>query len=204
MNRIRQKLIMMIQLASPPGIMGIDAILKAQEDARLTAELAAQRKSNRRDIDSECGSDMDSDNDHENGDGSGRGSSSSTQQQEGDEAEASVETAPTTRGYVPSPALIHHLIPGTQASPLGMSAYTQHIFEQALDEVGLKESILEALETIGALKDSGEDELPTLLDQQLTNLVLLWELEPYTETAPERALVEEKLGVVSWQMENVK
>ncbi|KAF9990454.1 hypothetical protein BGZ75_001633 [Mortierella antarctica] len=101
-------------------------------------------------------------------------------------------------------ALIHHIIPGTQATPLAMSAYMQYVFDQMLDEMALKEGILEALETISQLKDSGEDDLPPLLDQQLTNLVLLWELEPYLETVPERNEVEAALGVVSWQMEKVK
>ncbi|KAI7819964.1 hypothetical protein BC939DRAFT_505411 [Gamsiella multidivaricata] len=189
MNRIRLKLIAILQEASPPGIMGIDAILKAQEEARLAEELERQKKESRRleeDDDSDTRSSSDSGDDEK--DGATDGSMGST----------------VTRGYVPSPGLVHHIIPGTQATPMEMSAYLQHVFEQTLDEIALKESILEALETIAVLKDSGADELPPLLDQQLTNMVLLWELEPYLETAPERNQVEESLGVVSWQMENVK
>ncbi|KAF9169526.1 hypothetical protein BGX21_006298 [Mortierella sp. AD011] len=188
MNKSRRKLINMIQQASPPGIMGINAILKAQEEARVAAEIERQKKENRADSDS----DSDSESDQKNGDND----------EEGDTAPSSQTTI--TRGYVPPPELVHTIIPGTKATPLDMFSYMDHVFEQALDEIGLKESILEALHTIGAAKNSGEDELPALLDQQLTNMTLLWELEPYVETAPERNQVEERLGVVSWQMENVK
>ncbi|KAF9110900.1 hypothetical protein BGX27_005739 [Mortierella sp. AM989] len=177
MNRTRQKLINIIQQASPPGIMGIDAMLKAQEEARLEAEIEKQKKENRTDSDSD------------------------TEPEDGLEEDGK---STITRGYVPPPELVHTIIPGTSATPLDMYAYMDHVFKQALDEIGLKESILEALHTIAEAKDSGEDELPPLLDQQLTNMVLLWELEPYVETAPERNQVEEPLGVVSWQMENVK
>ncbi|KAF9994031.1 hypothetical protein BGZ80_003666 [Entomortierella chlamydospora] len=187
MNKSRQKLINMIQQASPPGIMGIDAILKAQEEARVAAEIEKQKKENRTDSDP----DSDSESDQKSGDNEEEDTTSSSQ-------------TTITRGYVPPPELVHTIIPGTKAKPLDMFSYMDRVFEQALDEIGLKESILEALHTIGAAKDSGEDELPTLLDQQLTNMTLLWELEPYVETAPERNQVEERLGVVSWQMENVK
>ncbi|KAF9967189.1 hypothetical protein BGZ70_010468 [Mortierella alpina] len=191
MNRTRLKLIATIQRASPPGIMGIDAILKAQEEAREAAAIEKQRQE-----DDEAERDSDSDSDYE------EKSHRSTEA----EAEAEAETAetPTIYGYVPPPALVHHIIPGTQATPLAMSAYIQYVLDQILDEMALKEGILEALETMSQLKDSGEDDLPPLLDQQLTNLVLLWELEPYLETVPERNEVEAALGVVSWQMEKVK
>ncbi|KAF9942338.1 hypothetical protein BGZ67_002060 [Mortierella alpina] len=188
MNRTRLKLIATIQRASPPGIMGTDAILKAQEEARQQAAVAAAAAiEKQRQKDEEAESDSDSDSGDE-------------------EAAEAAETPepPTIYGYVPPPALIHHIIPGTQATPLAMSAYMQYVFDQMLDEMALKEGILEALETISQLKDSGEDDLPPLLDQQLTNLVLLWELEPYLETVPERNEVEAALGVVSWQMEKVK
>ncbi|KAG0224745.1 hypothetical protein BGX31_007875 [Mortierella sp. GBA43] len=109
-----------------------------------------------------------------------------------------------TGSYVPPAFLLHHIIHGTQATPIDMVKYIQHVFDQVLDEIALKESILEALETIAESKDSGEDELPPLLDQQLTNMLLLWELEPYVETAPERSLIEGSLGVLSWQLETLK
>ncbi|KAF8987814.1 hypothetical protein BGZ52_002560 [Haplosporangium bisporale] len=98
----------------------------------------------------------------------------------------------------------HPVISGTTATPVQLSSYVQHVFDQILDEMALKESILEALETMATLKDSGEEDLPTLLDQQLTNMTLLWELEPYLETVPERNEVEGELGILSWQMEKVK
>ncbi|KAF9575644.1 hypothetical protein EC968_002207 [Mortierella alpina] len=178
MNRTRLRLTATIQRASPPGIMGTDAILKAQEEARQAAAEALEKQLQE---DQEAEGDSDSDSD-------------------GDSA-AEIPAPPTIYGYVPPPALVHHIIPGTQATPLAMASYMQHVFDQMLDEMALKEGILEALETISHLKDSGEDDLPPLLDQQLTNLVLLWELEPYLETVPERNEVEAALGVVSWQME---
>ncbi|KAF8985465.1 hypothetical protein BGZ46_004058 [Entomortierella lignicola] len=183
MNRIRRKLINIIQQASPPGIMGIDATLKAQEEARIAAEIEKQKGESRVD------SDIDSD--------------SSLDECSSKEDPVSPTVTPI-RGYVPPPELVHTVIPGTKSTPLAMSGYIDHVLEQALDEIGLKNSILEALHTIAAAKDSGEDELPALLDQQLTNMILLWELEPYLETVPERNQIEEALGVVSWQMENVK
>ncbi|KAF9438854.1 putative electron transfer flavoprotein subunit [Entomortierella beljakovae] len=173
MTRIRQKLINTIQQASPPGIMGIEAILKAQEEAREIAE-AKEKNDEEMDSDSE------------------------------EEQETDSMSKTTFRGYVPPPELVNTLIPGTKATPLDMFNYIDHVLKQALDEVSLKEGILEALYTISEAKDSGEDELPPLLDQQLTNMILLWELEPYVETAPERVQFEESLGVVSWQLENVK
>ncbi|KAF9947411.1 hypothetical protein BGZ72_010576 [Mortierella alpina] len=189
----RLKLITTIQRASPPGIMGTEAILKAQEEARQAAIALSLEKQRQEDEESD---DSESDSGSDNED-------NSHQSAEAAEA-AETPDQPTIYGYVPPPALVHHIIPGTQATPLAMSAYMQYVFDQMLDEMALKEGILEALETISQLKDSGEDDLPPLLDQQLTNLVLLWELEPYLETVPERNEVEAALGVVSWQMEKVK
>ncbi|KAF9284361.1 hypothetical protein BGZ68_004769 [Mortierella alpina] len=191
MNRTRLKLIATIQRASPPGIMGTDAILKTQEEAKQAAA-AALEKQRLKDEEAES-SDTESDSDSDDKENSHMSAEA-----------AETPDPPTIYGYVPPPALVHHIIPGTQATPLAMSAYMQHVFDQMLDEMALKEGILEALETISQLKDSGEDDLPPLLDQQLTNLVLLWELEPYLETVPERNEVEAALGVVSWQMEKVK
>ncbi|KAG0212982.1 hypothetical protein BGX28_005223 [Mortierella sp. GBA30] len=193
MSKTRLKVVAMIQRASPPGVMGIDAILKTQEEARQTAILEQQKQE-------DSGSDPDTDNSDPDTDNSDHDDQRSTQS-----TLATATSVPsTTYGYIPPPTLIYHIIPGTQATPLAMSTYIQHVFDQALDEMALKEGILEALETIAELKDSGEDELPPLLDQQLTNMVLLWELEPYLDTAPERSEVEATLGVVSWQMEKVK
>lgn len=165
--------------------------MKTQEEAKQAAALEKQR------LEDEDAGSSDSESDREDIHMSVEAAA---------EAAEAAETSdpPTIYGYVPPPALVHHIIPGTQATPLAMSAYMQHVFDQMLDEMALKEGILEALETISQLKDSGEDDLPPLLDQQLTNLVLLWELEPYLETVPERNEVEAALGVVSWQMEKVK
>ncbi|KAF9897249.1 hypothetical protein BX616_005926 [Lobosporangium transversale] len=184
MNRIRQKLIAQIQQASPPEIIGIDAILEAQK---------AQQQQQQREEEDENEENEKEDQQNKRPDEDSHSDLITT-----------MTTMSMTRGYIPDPRLITHIIPGTQATPLDMSSYIQHVFEQALDEIGLKESILEALQTIHELKDSGQDELPTLLDQQLTNMTLLWELEPYTETVPERLSVEEKLGVMSWQLEITK
>jgi len=196
MNRIRLKLITTIQRASAPGIMGVDAILQAQREEEEETIAAAARK----DLDSDLDSDEDSDSDP-------RYNQSLDKEDDDDEQSdlSMTATASTIRtGYVPPPELLRYIIPGTQATPMAMSAYMQHVFDQVLDEMALKESILEALETIAEIKDSGEDELPPLLDQQLTNMLLLWELEPYLETVPERNEVEGALGVHSWQMEKVK
>ncbi|KAF8933241.1 hypothetical protein BGZ58_006490 [Dissophora ornata] len=191
-SKLRRKLMAAIQQASPPGIMGIDAILIAQEEARLAEEAERQLKQSISDsgLDAESMYEAESDK------------SDDMAANDGDSSAAS--GSPTVWGYVPPPTLVHHAIPGTQATPVDMWAYTQHVFDQALDEIALKESILEALETIAELKDSGDDEMPTLLDQQLTNMVLLWELEPYIETVPERNEIERALGVISWQTESMK
>ncbi|KAI8599767.1 hypothetical protein EDD21DRAFT_378981, partial [Dissophora ornata] len=191
MSKLRRKLMAAIQQASPPGIMGIDAILIAQEEARLAEEAERQLKQSISDsgLDAESMYEAESDK------------SDDMAANDGDSSAAS--GSPTVWGYVPPPTLVHHAIPGTQATPVDMWAYTQHVFDQALDEIALKESILEALETIAELKDSGDDEMPTLLDQQLTNMVLLWELEPYIETVPERNEIERALGVISWQTESM-
>ncbi|KAG0206791.1 hypothetical protein BGX33_007216 [Mortierella sp. NVP41] len=208
MNGARLKLVSTIQRASPAGIMGVETILKTQEEARMEAAEAALAKLQkekrrarrlRRHAGLPSSSDGSSDDDDDESD-----SESESEAGEGEDGEEEEPTPKTVWGYVPPPTLIHELIPGTQATPLEMSAYTQHVFDQILDEMALKESILEALETILELKDSGADELPALLDQQLTNMVLLWELEPYLETVPERNEVEGSLGVLSWQMEKVK
>ncbi|KAF9134910.1 hypothetical protein BGW39_005397 [Mortierella sp. 14UC] len=205
MNEARQKLISTIQRASPAGIMGVEAILKSQEEARVEAAEAALKKLEKekrraRRLRRRAGipassksSEDESDDDDTDSDSEGEGG--------GEEKEQATKTV---WGYVPPSTLIHETIPGTMATPLAMSAYTQHVFDQILDEMALKESILEALETIAELKDSGADELPAILDQQLTNMVLLWELEPYLETVPERNEIEGALGVLSWQMEKVK
>ncbi|KAF9179199.1 hypothetical protein BGZ51_007151, partial [Haplosporangium sp. Z 767] len=194
MNRIRLKLITTIQRASVPGIMGVDAILQAQKEEEEEAIAAAARE------DSDLDSDKDSDSNP------GYNQNQNKEDDDGKQDDLSMATATSTfrRGYVPSPELLRYIIPGTQATPMAMSAYMQHVFDQVLDEMALKESILEALETIAEIKDSGEDELPPLLDQQLTNMLLLWELEPYLETVPERNEIEGALGVHSWQMEKVK
>ncbi|KAG0289162.1 hypothetical protein BGZ96_007201 [Linnemannia gamsii] len=208
MNETRQKLISTIQRASPSRIMGVETILKTQEEERIAAAEAevkrlekekrrAKRLRRRAGLPSSSSDDDESDDDDDDTD-----SDSESEEKEGEEGDEPAQK--TVWGYVPPPALIHELIPGTMATPLAMSAYTQHVFDQILDEMALKESILEALETIGELKDSGADELPPLLDQQLTNMVLLWELEPYIETMPERNEVEGSLSVLSWQMEKVK
>ncbi|KAG0301351.1 putative electron transfer flavoprotein subunit, partial [Dissophora globulifera] len=189
MSQLRQRLIALLQEASPPGIMGIDAILKAQEEEKVRlAETQREREQAGSSDDDSTGDSNDADDNNKNDDND----------------DGTIPPASVVWKYVPAPTLVYHAIPGTQATPLDMWAYTQHVYDQALDEMALKESILEALETIAALKDSGDDELPPLLDQQLTNMTLLWELEPYVETAPERSGVEDALGVVSWQMENVK
>ncbi|KAF9904847.1 hypothetical protein EC991_002275 [Linnemannia zychae] len=208
MNEARQKLLSTIQRASPAGIMGVEAILRSQEEARVEAAEAALKKlekdkrrarklrrragipASSQSSEGESDDDDDTDSDSE---GEGEGG------EEGEEP-----AGKTVWGYVPPSTLVQETIPGTMATPLDMSAYTQHVFGQILDEMALKESILEALETIAELKDSGADELPAILDQQLTNMVLLWELEPYLETVPERNEVEGALGVLSWQMEKVK
>ncbi|KAG0316256.1 hypothetical protein BGZ99_006969 [Dissophora globulifera] len=189
MSQLRQRLIALLQEASPPGIMGIDAILKAQEEEKV--RLAETQREKEQAGSSDDGSADDSNDADDNN-------------KNDDNDDGTIPPASVVWKYVPAPTLVYHAIPGTQATPLDMWTYTQHVYDQALDEMALKESILEALETIAALKDSGDDELPPLLDQQLTNMTLLWELEPYVETAPERSGVEDALGVVSWQMENVK
>ncbi|KAF9923532.1 putative electron transfer flavoprotein subunit [Linnemannia zychae] len=208
MNEGRQKLISTIQKASSAGIMGLEAVLQTQEETRQVeaeAELQRIKKENRRarklcrraGVSSEVIDISDSESNDDDDD-----DSCSDSEAEADEDDQIKEK--TVWGYVPPPSLLHELIPGTTATPLAMSTYTQHVFSQIMDEMALKESILEALETIGELKDSGADELPAILDQQLTNMVLLWELEPYIETVPERNEVEGALGVLSWQMEKVK
>ncbi|KAF9135120.1 hypothetical protein BGX30_011660 [Mortierella sp. GBA39] len=210
MNEARQKLISTIQRASPAGIMGVETILKTQEEERVAAAEAevkrlekekrrARRLRRRAGLPSSSDSDDSDDDDDDDGDDSD--SEAEGQEGEGEDEEPAQKTV---WGYVPPPTLIHEIIPGTMATPLAMSAYTQHVLDQILDEMALKESILEALVTIGELKDSGADELPALLDQQLTNMVLIWELEPYIETVPERNEVEGALSVLSWQMEKVK
>ncbi|KAG0314561.1 hypothetical protein BGZ97_009164 [Linnemannia gamsii] len=189
--------------------MGVEAILKTQEEERIAAAEAevrrlekekrrARRLRRREGLPSSSSSSSDDDESDDDNDTD----SDSESEEKGEEGDDPAQK--TVWGYVPPPTLIHELIPGTMATPLAMSAYTQHVFDQILDEIALKESILEALETIGELKDSGADELPPLLDQQLTNMVLLWELEPYIETVPERNEVEGSLSVLSWQMEKVK
>ncbi|KAG9070197.1 hypothetical protein KI688_009529 [Linnemannia hyalina] len=208
MNEARQKLISTIQRASPAGIMGVETILKTQEEERVAAAEAEvkrleKEKRRARRLRRRAGLPSSSDDDNSDDDDSEDDSDSEAEGQEG-EGEDEEPAQKTVWGYVPPPTLIHEIIPGTMATPLAMSAYTQHVFDQILDEMALKESILEALVTIGELKDSGADELPALLDQQLTNMVLIWELEPYIETVPERNEVEGALSVLSWQMEKVK
>ncbi|KAF9351206.1 hypothetical protein BGX34_000741 [Mortierella sp. NVP85] len=218
MNRTRLKLITHIQLASPPGILGIDAILKAQEEQE-EKEKEEQEEMKKAEAAAAKDMDMDMDTDpphhahhhhhhhqHQHHERHPRGSKENNNNNNNNTLQtcSSSPKAATTGGYVPQPFLIHHLIPGTQATPIDMSKYMHHVFAQALDEMALKESILEALDTMAITKDSGEDELPPILEQQLTNMILLWELEPYVETAPERCQVEGALGVVSWQMESVK
>ncbi|KAF9548999.1 hypothetical protein EC957_004991 [Mortierella hygrophila] len=206
MNEARQKLISTIQRASPAGIMGVETILKTQEEERVAAAEAEvkrleKEKRRARRLRRRANLPSSSDDDYSDDDDSEDDSDSEAEGQEGEDEEPAQKTV---WGYVPAPTLIHEIIPGTMATPLAMSAYTQHVFDQIMDEMALKESILEALVTIGELKDSGADELPALLDQQLTNMVLIWELEPYIETVPERNEVEGSLSVLSWQMEKVK
>ncbi|KAG0000257.1 hypothetical protein BGZ65_004528, partial [Modicella reniformis] len=193
MNRTRQTLIAHIQLATPPGIMGIDAILRAQKD-KDEEKVGPAMELKEESIESE-----------DNGLYTSRPNIGLVVKDGNDgrsEAKSLCTTAVT--GYLPPPSLVRHVIPGTQATPIDMFRYIQHVIDQTSDEMALKESILEALEAIEELKDSGDVDLPLLLDQQLTNMALLWELEPYTETAPERHEVEGPLSVVSWQMESVK
>ncbi|KAF9976536.1 hypothetical protein BGZ73_008372 [Actinomortierella ambigua] len=99
-------------------------------------------------------------------------------------------------------ALTDLQIPGTQTSALALfTEYMDPTWQQHLDELAFKASgILPSLETIGALKDSGADDLPPLLDSQLTNLVLLWELEPYRDGKEDSSARESRLGVVEWSM----
>ncbi|KAG0080458.1 hypothetical protein BGZ90_012239 [Linnemannia elongata] len=208
MNEARLKLISTIQRASPVGIMGVETILKTQEEERVAAAEAEvkrveKEKRRARRLRRRAGLPSSSDDDDSDDDDDEDESDSEAEGQEG-EGEDEELAQKTVWGYVPPSTLIHEIIPGTMATPLAMSAYTQHVFDQVLDEMALKESILEALETIGELKDSGADELPALLDQQLTNMVLIWELEPYIETVPERNEIEGALSVLSWQMEKVK
>ncbi|KAG0024972.1 hypothetical protein BGZ82_010289 [Podila clonocystis] len=177
MNTTRQKLLTTLQRASPPGIMSLEAAMEAQiKAAQDKAEEEEQLRIRAARL-------ANGDTDDE------------------DEEEEEKYVVPV---YIPPAHLVHTLITGTTATPVQLSCYVQHVFDQILDEMALKESILEALEMMAALKDSGEEDLPTLLDQQLTNMTLLWELEPYIETVPERNEVEGELGVLSWQMEKVK
>ena len=178
MSSIRLKLLEAIQRASPPDTPSLQSILKSQADAQQ-AEQVAQERRDRYKAENPSDSEPESEPDLSN-------------------------MGTKTLGYIPSRELIRHVIPGTQATPMDLVCYLEHVLDQTLDEIELKESILEALETIQQLKDSGEDDLPALLDQQLTNMTLLWDLEPYLETVPERNEVEGQLGVVSWQMEKVK
>ncbi|KAF9168491.1 hypothetical protein DFQ26_006650 [Actinomortierella ambigua] len=93
-------------------------------------------------------------------------------------------------------------MPGTQTSALALFAeYMDPTWLQYLDELSFKSSgVLPSLETIAALKDSGADDLPPLLESQLTNLVLLWELEPYRDGKEDVKARESRLGVVDWKM----
>ncbi|KAG0268578.1 hypothetical protein DFQ27_006357 [Actinomortierella ambigua] len=93
-------------------------------------------------------------------------------------------------------------MPGTQTSALALFAeYMDPTWLQYLDEFSFKSSgVLPSLETIAALKDSGADDLPPLLESQLTNLVLLWELEPYRDGKEDVKARESRLGVVDWKM----
>ncbi|KAG0053332.1 hypothetical protein BGZ83_001297 [Gryganskiella cystojenkinii] len=178
MTSIRLKLFEAIQRASPPDTPSLQSILKSQADAKQ-ADLIAQERRERYKAENPSDSEPESEPDLSN-------------------------MGTKTLGYIPARELIRHFIPGTQATPMDLVQYLDHVLGQTLDEIELKESILEALETIQQLKDSGEEDLPALLDQQLTNMTLLWELEPYLETVPERNEVEGQLGIVSWQMEKVK
>ncbi|KAG0242022.1 hypothetical protein BGW41_005005 [Actinomortierella wolfii] len=93
-------------------------------------------------------------------------------------------------------------IPGTQTNALILfSDYIDPTWQQCVDELALKSSgILTSLETIASLKDSGADDLPPLLDSQLTNLILLWELEPYRDVKENAMARESRLGVVEWKL----
>lgn len=179
MNTTRQKLLTALQRASPTGVMGLEAAMEAQ--IKAAQEKAKEEEQLRIRAVRLANGDTDDDDD--------------------DEEQEEKYVVPV---YTPPAHLVHTLITGTTATPVQLSSYVQHVFDQILDEMALKESILEALETMATLKDSGEEDLPTLLDQQLTNMTLLWELEPYMETVPERNEVEGELGVLSWQMEKVK
>ncbi|KAF9320317.1 hypothetical protein BG003_006512 [Podila horticola] len=179
MNTTRQKLLTALQRASPTGVMGLEVAMEAQ--IKAAQEKAKEEEQLRIRAVRLANGDTDDDDD--------------------DEEQEEKYVVPV---YTPPAHLVHTLITGTTATPVQLSSYVQHVFDQILDEMALKESILEALETMATLKDSGEEDLPTLLDQQLTNMTLLWELEPYMETVPERNEVEGELGVLSWQMEKVK
>ncbi|KAG0227764.1 hypothetical protein BGW42_002734 [Actinomortierella wolfii] len=93
-------------------------------------------------------------------------------------------------------------IPGTQTNALILfSDYIDPTWQQCVDELALKSSgILTSLETIASLKDSGADDLPPLLDSQLTNLILLWELELYRDVKENAMARESRLGVVEWKL----
>ncbi|GJJ73443.1 hypothetical protein EMPS_05801 [Entomortierella parvispora] len=178
MSSLRLKLIEAIQKASPPDTPSLRSILQSQVD-KQQAEILAQERRDRYRSENPDDSEPESEPDLSN-------------------------MGQKTLGYIPSRDLIRHVIPGTLATPIDLMGYLDHVVDQTMDEMELKESLLEALETIRDLKDSGEDELPSLLDQQLTNMTLVWELEPYLETVPERNEVEGQLGIMSWQMEKVK
>ncbi|KAF9373192.1 hypothetical protein CPB97_000748 [Podila verticillata] len=178
MNTARQKLITTLQRASPPGAVGLEAAMEAQ--IKAAQEKAEEEEKLRIRAAERLASGWNSDDEEE---------------------EEEKYVVPV---YTPPAHLVHTVISGTTTTPVQLSSYVQHVFDQILDEMALKESILEALETMATLKDSGEEDLPTLLDQQLTNMTLLWELEPYLETVPERNEVEGELGILSWQMEKVK
>ncbi|KAF9416421.1 putative electron transfer flavoprotein subunit [Podila epigama] len=195
MNSTRQKLITTIERASPPGIMGLTAIMELQEQVAQERTLEQEKQRIRAAQRLADGIDSESESESESKDNNG---------DDGEEEEEEEEEKYVVPVYRPPPSLIHQQITGTMATPLQLSSYVQHVYDQIVDEMALKEALLEALETMAALKDSGEDELPPLLDQQLTNTTLLWELEPYLETVPERNEIEGELGVLSWQMEKVK
>ncbi|KFH65348.1 hypothetical protein MVEG_08826 [Podila verticillata NRRL 6337] len=178
MNITRQKLITTLQRASPPGAVGLEDAMEAQ--IKAAQEKAEEEEKLRIRAAERLAGGWNSDDEEE---------------------EEEKYVVPV---YTPPAHLVHTVISGTTATPVQLSSYVQHVFDQILDEMALKESILEALETMATLKDSGEEDLPTLLDQQLTNMTLLWELEPYLETVPERNEVEGELGILSWQMEKVK
>ena len=179
MSSLRLKLLEAIQRASPADTPSLRSILQSQAD-RQQAEILAQERQDRYRLENPDDSEPES---------------------EPDLSDMGIQK---TLGYMPSRDLIRQVIPGTMATPIDLVAYLDHVLDQTMDEMELKESVLEALETIRDLKDSGEDDLPTLLDQQLTNMTLVWELEPYLETVPERNEVEGQLGIMSWQMEKVK